>query len=109
MICGECANPCGWDAVAYHDPDPPGYAICKECVMIIEWRYVSGEWLLSAFQQSRHGGYFRQTTFILSPFGPPFKYRRWHRENRNWERWTLDHCRDIEEAKACLATAMRMQ
>jgi hypothetical protein len=51
----------------------------------------------------------RTCVFTLSPFGPPFRYRIWDREGKNWRRFTLEHCRNIEEAKACLQVALRMQ
>ena len=71
---------------------------------------MTGEWVLSGFRPSIYpgGGYVRRPIYTLSPFGPPFRYRIWNREDKNWERWLLPHCNTIEEAKACLAVSLRL-
>jgi len=78
--------------------------------VITEWRLLCGEWVLTGFRPSIYpgGGYVRRPMYTLSPFGPPFRYRVWHRENKDWERWELPHVTNIEEAKACLQVALRL-
>jgi hypothetical protein len=76
--------------------------------MVTEWQWLYGEWVLRLFLP-HNGGYVRYVTYFLTVNGPPFRYRVWHRVNKDWERWTLPHVDNIEEAKACLAVALRMQ
>jgi hypothetical protein len=75
-----------------------------------EWRLTAGEWELTRFVRTMpEGGYVRRAVYLLSPNGPPFRYRVWNREGKDWDRFTLDHVTNIEEAKACLAVSLRMQ
>lgn len=73
-----------------------------------DWSHLNGEWVLTKFVRGSNGGHVERAIYHLSPHGPPFRYRSWHRENKNWERFTLDHCNTIEEAKACLAIMLRL-
>jgi len=74
-----------------------------------EWDWLGGEWVLRSYVRGSYsGGYVRRAIYHLSPSGPPFRYRIWHRENKDWERWELPHVTTIEEAKACLQVAMRI-
>jgi hypothetical protein len=77
--------------------------------VFLEWTFRTGEWtLLTIIPTTPDGQYVRRVVCIISPCGPPFVWRRWHRENKDWERFTLDHVDNIEEAKACLAVSLRM-
>jgi hypothetical protein len=77
--------------------------------MLLMWEWMYGEWVLRSYKHSPYnGGYVRFSTYFLSPYGPPYRYRVWDRANKDWERWALPHVDNIEEAKACLAVAMRL-
>jgi hypothetical protein len=81
----------------------------KEPEMILEWKLVCGEWVLRGFRMAKTStGWTAAGQYTLSPHGPPFKYRQWHRQWKGWQRFTLDHCSTIEEAKACLALMVRL-
>lgn len=77
--------------------------------MMLEWEWLWGEWVLFGFRRSAvSGGWYQIGRIYLSTFGPPFRYRKWDREGKDWERSTLDHCTTLDEAKACLAVSLRM-
>lgn len=111
--CCHCEADVCADCCVTFDPDPPGHALCKLCekenAVILEWKLVCGEWVFTAHRRAHNStGYMRIASYTLSPHGPPFKYRQWHRQWKDWQRFTLDHCSTIEEAKACLALMVRL-
>lgn len=76
---------------------------------MLEWKQLWGEWILTGFRVAKNAhNWTRAGMYVLSPYGPPFRYREWDRANKDWLRYTLDHCTTIEEAKACLSTIVRM-
>jgi hypothetical protein len=77
---------------------------------MLEWKWVVGEWTVTGFTPAINStGWRKIGTYFLSPYGPPFKYRMWHRDNKDWVRGTMDHPANIEEAKLCLMTMLRME
>jgi hypothetical protein len=76
---------------------------------MLQWELMGGEWKLTGFVSNTLGtGHSQIPKYFLSQYGPPFKYRMWHRDNKDWVRGTLDHPANIDEAKLCLAAIVRM-